>query len=242
MAVSFPLWAPENSSVELPGASHYSWDPWGAPWAGSAPWTRSVSVVQAGITPERHCQQTLNGATHSSLLGSLCGGCRHLLLEVWRQLQDDDSGVVTRVLVMRMARHTFSILVSLQIIHKYFIHFSPKSNALGVAIISRIQMRNKRLNGELPFRHQGNNGAWEPHLTCSLLLFPWHLTQVSLVKCEGRIRICEPYLQNHWPHQCIQMPHRASAVLPTKQKMYLKRKKISIFKNFWDMLYSIINS
>lgn len=65
-------------------------------------------------------------------------------------------------------------------------------------MISHIQVKNQRLNGELTFRRQRDNGAWEPpHLTHSPLLFPRHHTLLSLARIEGMTRLGGPYLLSH---------------------------------------------
>lgn len=84
--------------------------------------------------------------------------------------------------------------------------FHPNPRAVGLAIVSTIQTRNQRRNGELVFRHQRNKWAWKPHvLTHSLMFFPWHYFQVSLARFEGKIQTWAPHLLTHWSHKYIQV-------------------------------------
>lgn len=182
MAVSLPLWAWENSSVELRGADHYPRGPWRALWAGWALRMRNGSVVQAWITPLVRKAPTADmecGSTQPAPWISLwqlqtpVPETTKTTSRRWRGSSDSDVGDEDSA----AGAMFLSILVGLQVTHKHSLHVLQKHNAVSVAIILRIQMRKQRLKSELMYSRwtpvfqrwihvfQGNN------LTQSLALF-----------------------------------------------------------------------
>ena len=156
MAVSLPLWAWENSSVELRGADHYPRGAWRALWAGCVLTMRNGSGVQAWITPLVRKVPTADmewGSRQPALWVSLwqlqtpVPETTKTISRQWRRsgesgVGDEDSASGAMFL---------SILVGLQVTHKQSLHVLQKCNAVGVAIILRIQMRKQRLDGELMY-------------------------------------------------------------------------------------------